>query len=130
MVSPFRSIRARIANELIATGTATHAWLGAQATTENNHEGARIIDVTIGSPAALAELPDGALVTRVDDQVIQNAGALYAAVQSQAAGTRVAMGFIGPVGDPRTVRVALGTDHGQVAIWDTAEPRKLLFTSR
>jgi WD40 repeat protein len=24
--------------------------------------------------------------------------------------------------------IALGTDHGQVAIWDTAEPRKLLFT--
>jgi putative serine protease PepD len=61
----------------------------------------------------LAELPDGALVTRVDDQVIQNAGALYAAVQSQAPGTRVAVGFIDPVGDPRTVRVTLGTDHDQ-----------------
>jgi putative serine protease PepD len=62
---------ARIANELIATGRASHAWLGAQATTESDCEGARIIDVTGGSPAAVAWLPDGALVTKVDDQVIQ-----------------------------------------------------------
>jgi putative serine protease PepD len=103
----------RIANELIATGTASHAWLGAQATTESDSEGARIIGVASGGPAAIAGLPNGALVTKVDDQVIQTAGALYAAVQSQAPGTRMAVGFIDPVGDPRTVLVTLGTDHGQ-----------------
>jgi putative serine protease PepD len=65
----------RIANELIATGTASHAWLGAQATTESDSEGARIIGVASGGPAAIAGLPNGALVTKVDDQVIQTAGA-------------------------------------------------------
>jgi putative serine protease PepD len=69
--------------------------------------------VTGGSPAAEAGLPNGALVTKADDQVVQNAGALYAAVQSQAPGTRMTMRFIDPVGDPRTVLVTLGTDHGQ-----------------
>jgi putative serine protease PepD len=104
---------ARIARELIATGTASHAWLGAQATTERDREGARIIGVASGSPAAVAGLPDGALVTKVGDQVIQNAGALHAAVQSQAPGTSMTVGFVDPVGDPRTVLVTLGTDHGQ-----------------
>jgi putative serine protease PepD len=104
---------ARIASELIATGTASHAWLGAQVGTEMDAEGARIVGVTSGSPAAVAGLPDGALVTKVDDQVIQNAGALCAAVQSQPPGARVIVGFIDPSGDPRTVLVTLGTDQGQ-----------------
>jgi putative serine protease PepD len=104
---------ARIANELIATGTASHAWLGAQLATDCDREGARIIGVASGSPAALAGLSDGALVTKVDDQVIHNAGALYAVVQSQAPGAKMAVRFIDPVGDPRTVLVTLGTDDGQ-----------------
>jgi putative serine protease PepD len=104
---------ARIASELIATGTASHGWLGAQAGTETDAEGARIVGVTSGSPAAVAGLANGALVTKVDDQVIQNAGALCAAVQSQAPGARVTVGFIDPSGDPRTVLVTLGTDQGQ-----------------
>jgi putative serine protease PepD len=104
---------ARIASELIATGTASHAWLGAQATTESDSEGARIIGVASGGPAAVAGLPDGSLVTKVDDQLIQTAGALSAAVQSQAPGSRIAVGFIDPVGDAGTVLVTLGTDQGQ-----------------
>jgi putative serine protease PepD len=104
---------ARIANELIATGRASHAWLGAQATTESDCEGARIIDVANASPAAVAGLPDGALVNKVDDQVIRNADALYAAVQSRAPGTRVTVRFIDHAGDPGTVVVTLGADHGQ-----------------
>jgi putative serine protease PepD len=74
---------------------------------------ARIVDVTNGSPAATAGLRTGALVTKVDDQEIQNAGALCAAVQSRAPGARVAVGFIDLSGDPRTVVVTLGTDQGQ-----------------
>ena len=104
---------ARIASELIATGTASHAWLGAQVGAETDAEGARIVGVTSGSPAAVAGLPEGALVTKVDDQVVQNAGTLCAAVQSQAPGARVTVGFIDPSGDPRTVLVTLGTDQGQ-----------------
>jgi putative serine protease PepD len=104
---------ARIANELIATGTASHAWLGAKLTTESDCKGARITHVASGSPAAVAGLLDGALVTKVDDQVVQNAGALYAAVQSQVPGARMSLSFINPAGDLRIVRVILGTDHGQ-----------------
>jgi putative serine protease PepD len=104
---------AHIANELFATGTASHAWLGAQATTESDCGGARIIDVTGGSPATEAGLPDGAPLTKVDDQVVRNAGALYAAVQSQAPGTRMAVRFLDPAGDPEIIFVTLGSDHGR-----------------
>jgi putative serine protease PepD len=104
---------ARIASELIATGTASHAWLGAQLGTETDADGARIVGVTSGGPAAAAGLPDGSLVTKVDDQVIQNAGALSAAVQTRAPGARVTVGFIDPSGDLRTVLVTLGTDQGK-----------------
>jgi putative serine protease PepD len=103
---------ARIAGELIATGRASHAWLGAEVGTDMDAD-ARIVGVTNDSPAAVAGLRTGARVTNVDDQEIQNAGALCAAVQSRAPGARVAVGFIDPSGDPRTVVVTLGTDQGQ-----------------
>jgi putative serine protease PepD len=104
---------ARIANELIATGTASHAWLGAQATTESDCKGARIFGLVSGGPAASAGLSDGAIVTKVDDQVIQTAGALHAAVQSQEPGTRIAVAFIDSAGDTGTAFVTLGTDREQ-----------------
>jgi putative serine protease PepD len=104
---------ARIASELIDSGTASHGWLGAQVGTERDAGGARILSVTSGSPAAVAGLPSGALVTKIDDQVIQNAGVLWAAVQSQAPGARVTVGFIDLLGAHRTVLVTLGTDQGQ-----------------
>jgi putative serine protease PepD len=104
---------ARIADELIATGTASHASLGAQAITESECAGARIIGVASGGPASQAGLPNGALVTKIDDQVVRNAGVLYAAVHSQAPGTTTAVTFIDPVGDPGTVLVTLGTDRAE-----------------
>ena len=104
---------ARIVSELIATGKASHAWLGAEASTEMSTRGARIIDVASGSPAAAAGLSNGALVTNVDDQVIDSAGALAAAVQSRAPGTPTTLGFIDPSGNQRTVQVNLGSDRGE-----------------
>jgi hypothetical protein len=69
------------------------------------------LGVTVISECSLMLTGPRALVTKVDDQVIQNAGTLCAAVQSHAPGARVTVGFIDPSGDPRTVPVTLGTDH-------------------
>ena len=104
---------ARIAGELIATGKATHGWLGLQATNEMNSRGARITGVTDGSPAAVAGVPTGALVTKVDDHMIGNADALVAAAQSKAPGEQMRLNFVDPSGDQRTVLVTLGTDQGR-----------------
>jgi putative serine protease PepD len=104
---------ARIADELIATGSATHGWLGVQARNDMNNPGARIIGVTASSPAAAAGLPTGALVTKVDDHMIGNADALVAAAQSRAPGAQMRLDFVDPSGDQRTVLVTLGTDQGR-----------------
>jgi putative serine protease PepD len=103
----------RIADELIATGRATHGWLGVQASNDVNSRGARIIGVTDSSPAAEAGLSTGALITKVDDQVIGSADALAAALQSKAPGAHTSLGFVDPSGGHRTVLVTLGTDQGR-----------------
>jgi putative serine protease PepD len=101
----------RIANELIATGTATHASLGVQASDDTH--GARILDVTSGGPAAVAGLSAGAVVTKVDDQVIDDADALAAAVQSKAPGKLVTVGYLDSTGVTRSAQVLLGTDEAE-----------------
>ena len=101
----------RIAGELIATGRATHGWLGVQASNDVSSRGARIIGVTDSSPAASAGLSTGALITKVDDHVIESADALDAAVQSKAPGAQTSLRFIDPSGDHRTVLVTLGNDQ-------------------
>jgi putative serine protease PepD len=100
----------RIADELIATGTATHASLGVQV--GDSSQGAQIVGVTGGGPAALADLPVGAVVIKVDGQVVGSADALGAAVQSKAPGDRVIVDYRDPSGATRTAQITLGTDQG------------------
>jgi putative serine protease PepD len=102
---------ARIAAELIATGRASHAWLGAKASSDTDDGGARIISVTSGSPAEAAGLTAGAVISKVDDHVIETADELSAAVLSKDPGVRMTLGFTDSFGDRRTVRIVLGTDH-------------------
>ena len=102
---------ARIAAELITTGRASHAWLGAQASSVTDNGGARIISVTSGSPAEAAGLTAGAVVTKVDDHVIGTANELVAAVLSKDPGAPMTLGFTDSFGDLRTVGIVLGTDH-------------------
>jgi putative serine protease PepD len=104
---------ARIAGELVATGRAAHAWLGAQVGTDIETNGANIVGVESGSPAAAAGLTAGALVTNIDDQRIGTGETLLAAVQSMEPGDRVTLEFTDSSGDHRTVQVNLGTDHGR-----------------
>jgi putative serine protease PepD len=103
----------RIADELIATGKASHPSLGVQISNDVGAHGARIADVTSGGPAAAAGLPAGAVVTKIDDQLISGADALVAAVQSKAPGNVVTLDYLDPSGADRTAHVTLGTDPGQ-----------------
>jgi putative serine protease PepD len=103
----------RVADELIATGKASHASLGVQIGTDASIHGAQIVAVTGGGPAAAAGLPVGAVVTKVDNQVIGNGDALVAAVESNAPGKTITVDYLDPSGGTRTSQVMLGTDHGQ-----------------
>jgi putative serine protease PepD len=98
----------RIADELISTGTATHASLGVQVSNDSTTHGAKIVDVTKGGAAAAAGLPSGAVVTKVDNRVIGSANALVAAVRSRAPGDKVTLTYTDPSGAARTVEVTLG----------------------
>ena len=55
----------------------------------------------------------GALVTKVDNQLINNADALAAAVHTKAPGATIAVNYLDPSGVARTAQVLLGTDQGQ-----------------
>ena len=103
----------RIASELVAMGTASHGWLGAQVSNGAGTKGATVVGVAADSPAAAAGLSNGALVTRIDDQPIPNAESFVAIVQSKAPGAHVTMAFFDPSGDARTATVTLGTDAGR-----------------
>jgi putative serine protease PepD len=98
----------RVADELISTGTATHASLGVQLSNDASASGASIAQVVDGGPAAAAGVPNGAVVTKVDDQVIDGPEALVASVRSKAPGDNVALTYADPNGATQTVQVTLG----------------------
>jgi putative serine protease PepD len=98
----------RIADELISTGTASHASLGVQVSNDVSANGAKIVDVVKGGPASVAGLPSGVVVTKVDDRVVGSANALVAAVRSRAPGDQLTLTYIDPSGANQTVQVTLG----------------------
>jgi putative serine protease PepD len=98
----------RIADELIRSGTASHASLGVQVGNDATTDGAKIVEVTVGGAAAAAGLPSGVVVTKVDDRAIGTADALVAAVRSKAPGDKVTLTYVDPAGKPQTVQVTLG----------------------
>ena len=99
----------RIADELIATGTASHGALGVQlGDSHGDAAGATIADVSADGPAAKVGLPSGAVITKVDDQVIDGPEALAAAVKSKAPGDTVTLTYRDGSGALRTTQVILG----------------------
>ena len=98
----------RIADELIKTGTASHASLGVQVTNDKGTPGAKVVEVVPNGAAAAAGLPSGVVVTKVDDRTVNSADALVAAVRSKAPGEKVTLTFKDPSGDSKSVQVTLG----------------------
>lgn len=98
----------RIADELISTGTASHASLGVQVSNDVTSHGAKIVEVVKGGPAATAGLPGGVVVTKVDQRVVGSANALVAAVRSRAPGDKLTLTYIDSAGADQTVQVTLG----------------------
>jgi putative serine protease PepD len=99
----------RIAAELISTGKATHAVIGVKVSSQQNSSttGATLNSVDANSPAAKAGLKAGDVVTKVDNQRIDNADALIAAVRSHAPGEKVSVTYLRN-GQSNTVQITLG----------------------
>jgi putative serine protease PepD len=67
------------------------------------------MSVTAGGPAASAGIPNGVLVTKLDNRVIDSSDGLVAAVRSKAPGDKVTLTYIDPSGATKTAQVTLGT---------------------
>jgi putative serine protease PepD len=98
----------RIADELVSTGTVTHASLGVKLADDPSAHGAAVAEVVADGPAAAAGLPSGVVVTKVDDRAIDGADALVAAVRSKAPGDKVTLTYADGSGASQTVEVTLG----------------------
>jgi putative serine protease PepD len=101
----------RVADQLVATGHATHASLGAEVATDPSIDGARIVSITPDGAAAAAGIPVGAVVTKVDNQVIGDGDALVAAVRSRAPDDDITVTYADPSGASHTAHVKLGSDR-------------------
>jgi putative serine protease PepD len=100
----------RIADELSKTGKASQAIIGVTVPSKDDSHGAGVKDVSPGGPAEQAGIPGGAVITRVDDRVIDSGDALIAAVRSHAPGDKVKITYTDAKGlGEKTVEVTLGT---------------------
>ncbi len=104
----------RIADELIATGQASHAWLGVQlddgsATADGaTRQGAQVVDVTAGTPAQDAGLQPGDVIVSVDGDQIAGSLSLTAQVRERAPGEAATLSVVRD-GGMLDVAVQLGT---------------------
>ena len=103
----------RIAQEIIDTGTATHAVLGASvrdASTRSSQisSGAELAEITSGGGAEAAGLRSGDVVTKVGSQSVESADALIAAIRSAQPGGTTDITYTRG-SDTQTVTVTLGS---------------------
>jgi S1-C subfamily serine protease len=106
----------RVTLELIRTGHAAHAVIGAAINLAWNGTGAQIMPakpggrstVTPGGPAANAGLKPGDVIVRFAGQPVNNSNTLLDAVRSQAPGARASVTFVRN-GQKHTVSIQLGS---------------------
>jgi putative serine protease PepD len=73
--------------------------------------GARVSEVTAGSPAARAGLRTGDVITKINSQVVDTAEALIVAIRTHRPGENVRLDYERG-GRPRQVTVTLGQQTG------------------
>jgi len=110
------NVAKRVADEIIKSGAASHALLGAMVTDQPFNAksassfsvGALIKEVTAGGPAAAAGLKAGDLVTKFNGEAILDAGELTAAVRWEAAKSKASIEFVRD-GKTQTMTLTLGS---------------------
>ena len=107
----------RIADEIVQTGSASHAVLGVRAGTATDDPGsevgtgAEIVEVTPDGAAAAAGLREGDVVTAVGDRPVTTSTELTAAVRSARPGEQVTL-TVRRGGNTITIDVELGGTSG------------------
>jgi putative serine protease PepD len=102
----------QVADQLIKTGRATHAYLGVTLSDAvGDQQGALVASVQGGTPAASAGLREGDIVTQVDGTAIDGADALSAAIRGHNPGDKIALTYVRG-GSKHTVNVQLASSSG------------------
>jgi putative serine protease PepD len=90
----------KVADEIIATGTVTHAFIGIQAeplsataTGQSGTQGLRVAAVVAGGPAAAAGLQVGDIIKSIDGQAAESTDQLMAVTLTKRAGDQVEIGY-------------------------------------
>uniref|UniRef100_UPI001B8B977C S1C family serine protease n=1 Tax=Allorhizocola rhizosphaerae TaxID=1872709 RepID=UPI001B8B977C len=96
----------QVAEQLIAGQKVRHPFLGVQVT-PNDTGGAKIEQITAGSPAEAAGLQVGDIITKFGNRVVNDSDDLVSAVQAGAPGQKVTVEF-SRNGSPQTATVTLG----------------------
>jgi putative serine protease PepD len=107
---PSSTVRS-VVSQILATGTAKHAYLGVALDDSSSPLGARIDQVTTDTPAADAGLRVGDVVTAVGDKSISTGDGLRAAVEARSPGDKLDLTIVRN-GNTEHVTVKLATRPG------------------
>ncbi|HEY2044001.1 MAG TPA: trypsin-like peptidase domain-containing protein [Jatrophihabitans sp.] len=100
-----------VATELIKTGKVSHANLGAssRSVTDGSQDGAYLVQIVPGGPAAKAGLKEGDVVTLYEKTLIDSGDALTVAVSESKPGSTVTLRYVRN-GIKGQAKVTLGSD--------------------
>jgi putative serine protease PepD len=99
----------QVTDQLITSGKATHAYLGVGLTdATGDQQGALLSNIQSGSPAAKAGLKAGDLITKADQQTVDSATSLAAAIRAHQPGQKIVLTYLRN-GQSATVTVTLTT---------------------
>jgi putative serine protease PepD len=108
------NVALRIAGEIMKTGHASHALLGAMVSDSTNSDasasfsvGAKVIKLTTGGAAEVGGVKVGDIITKFNGVAITSASELTAAVRQEKAGSKATLEFVRD-GNIQSLNVVLG----------------------
>jgi putative serine protease PepD len=99
------------ASQIVRTGEAKYPVIGAEVNTGGRANGAEIVKVPSGTPAALAGLEEGDIVVAVDDKAVSDGIGLIVAIRSHQPGETIRL-TVRRDGSEETVEVTLDAKVG------------------
>lgn len=100
-----------IADQIMETGHATYPTAGVQVTNAGNRQGARVVQLEPGSPAASAGLEEDDVVIKIDGRPVTTMVEFIVAVRSHRPGDEVTVTY-NRSGTPEETKVTLGEEQG------------------